>query len=464
MTHQADKAITGGLVVADGRISPATVLITGDRISAVTDPSAPFRTGQIIDAKGKYVLPGIIDAHLHSVYLDRIDTLSRAAASEGITTLIPYVGSVKAWGVDKKLDQAMKDFIQEGNETSLIDFSLHCTLLAGDVEDCDQSIPAMIEMGIVSFKVFMAYRKRGMMVEDEQLLKIMSVIADHGGLLAAHAENGALIDYMERYFSSRNQQHPKYYGASHPELSEAEAVFRFLSLARTAGCDTYLPHLSTAKALDVVRLFRKWNGQKFYTETCPHYLLLNERVFTEMGSIAKMSPPLRQREDQESLWQAVAEGLIDVVASDHAASHSTQKMPQWDKVFSAPNGVPGMECLVPLMLKKGVMEGRTTLIRTVEQLCEKPAKIFGLYPRKGVIAKGADADIAIFDLAGSRELAATHPELKIDYSLYEKMTVTAPPDLVLLRGRTVATKGVPVIDGEAGPQGMFIAGKTAKTP
>lgn len=390
MTIKADKAISGGLIVTGGKVTPATVLITGEKISAVIDSSSPFEAKETIAVDGKYVLPGIIDGHLHSVYIDRIDSLSRAAATEGITTLIPYVGSVKAWGVDKPLTEAMKDFIKEGEDTSTVDFSLHCTLLAGDVEDCYETIPAMIGLGIVSFKVFMAYRKRGMMLEDEQLLKIMTVVARHQGLLAAHAENGALIDYMEEYFTDRGEEHPIYYGPSHPELSEAEAVFRFLSLARTAGCEVYLPHLSTAKALDVVRLFKSWQGQKFYTETCPHYLLLNDTTFEKRGCVAKMSPPLRKPVDQEALWGAVADGLIDVVASDHAGSHSSKKLPQWDKVFSAPNGVPGMECLVPLMLREGMMN------------------------------------------------------------------VTAPPDLVLLRGKTVAEKGVPY--GSAG-DGRFIAGK-----
>lgn len=459
MTSQADTAITGGLVVTRGKITPATLLITGEHISDILPPDKEFSAKKTVNAGGRYVLPGIIDAHLHSVYIDRIDTLSKAAAAEGITTLIPYVGSVKAWGVDKPLAEAMKDFVKEGEETSTVDFSLHCTLLADDVEECEQSIPAMIELGITSFKVFMAYRKRGMMLEDEQLLKIMRVVAKHGGLLAAHAENGALIDYMEEMFIAQGKEHPQYYAESHPELSEAEAVFRFLSLAKTAGCDTYLPHLSTAKALDVVRLFKQWAGQKFYTETCPHYLLLNEEKFNEMGAVAKMSPPLRKPEDQESLWQAVSEGLIDVVASDHAASHSSKKMPQWDKVFNAPNGVPGMECLVPLMLKHGYMNGRTTLNTIVKQLCENPARIFGLYPQKGIIEVGSDADLAIFDLSGRRELGATHKELKIDYSLYQGMKAVSSPDFVFLRGKLIAEKGV--VKGQEA-DGRFIAG-TAQT-
>jgi len=455
MTMGADKAICGGLVVTGGAVKPATVLITGGTISGVIEPSAQFEADEVIRAEGKYVLPGIVDAHLHPVYIDRIDTLSRAAAAEGITTLVPYVGAVKAWGVDKPLDEAMRDFIREGEETSTVDFSLHCTLLADDVADCGQSIPAMIDLGIVSFKVFMAYRKRGMLLEDEQLLQIMSVVAEHGGLLAAHAENGAIIDFMEARLMGRGCEHPKHYAASHPELSEAEAVFRFLSLARTAGCTVYLPHLSTAKALDVVRLFRQWDEPQFYTETCPHYLLENDGAFERMGCVAKMSPPLRTPGDQAALWKAVADGLIDVVASDHAASHSSGKMPQWDKVFAAPNGIPGMECMVPLMLREGVMAGRTTLVRMVERLCENPARIFGLYPRKGVIAEGADADIAVFDMAGERTLGATHPELKVDYSLYEGMRAVAPPELVLLRGRTVAANGV--VTGQGG-DGVFIAG------
>ncbi len=458
MTKRADKAVCGGLAAAGGEVKPATILISGEKIAGVIDPGMPFEADEIIRADGKYVLPGIIDAHLHPVYADRIDTLSRAAAAEGVTTLIPYVGAVKAWGVDRPLAEAVKDFIREGEETSCVDFSLHCTLLADDAAECGRSIPAMIEMGVVSFKVFMAYRRRGMMLDDEQMLQIMRVVGENGGLLAAHAENGALIDYMESRFTEQGCEHPKYYAASHPELSEAEAVFRFLSLARTAGCDVYLPHLSTAKALDAVRLFKTWGGQRFYTETCPHYLLLDDQTFEERGSIAKMSPPLRKKEDREALWEAISDGLIDVVASDHAASLSSKKLPQWDKVFAAPNGIPGLERMVSLMLRRGVLAGRTTLPRMVERLCENPARIFGLYPGKGVLAEGSDADIAIFDLAGERTLGPTHPELKIDYNLYEGMKAAAPPELVLLRGRVAAVKGEPA--GKGG-DGVFLAGKSA---
>lgn len=443
-------------MVTGGAVKPATVLISGEKILAVLAPEEQFEAREIIDARGKLVLPGIIDAHLHSVYIDRIDSLSRAAAAEGITTLVPYVGAVKAWGVEKPLAEAMQDFIREGKETSLVDFSLHCTLLADDVADCEQSIPAMMELGIVSFKVFMAYRKRGMMLADEQLLKLMTVIARHKGLLAAHAENGALIDYMEEYFTARGEEEPQFYAASHPELSEAESVFRFLTLARTAGCSVYLPHLSTAKSIEVVRLFKKWDCLQFYTETCPHYLLLEESTFEKWGSTAKMSPPLRKPEDCRALWRAVAEGVIDVVASDHAGSHSSKKEPRWDKVFAAPNGIPGMECLVPVMLQEGFLQGRTTLPKLVEQLCENPARIFGMYPQKGLIGEGADADIAIFDPGKQRILGATHPELKIDYNLYEGMTVPGAPDLVLLRGQVVAKGGRPC--AEAG-NGKFVAGK-----
>lgn len=441
-------------------VKPATVLISGEKISGVIPPGEGFDAREVISADRKFVLPGIVDAHVHPVYIDRIDTLSRAAVAEGITTLVSYVGAVKAWGVNQPLAEAMEGFIREGEETSCVDFGLHCTLLAGDVADCEKSIPAMTGLGIVSFKVFTAYRKRGMMLEDEQMLRIMRVVAENGGLLAAHAENGAIIDYMEAILAEKGCEHPRYYASSHPELSEAEAVFRFLSLARTAGCDVYLPHLSTAKALDVVRLFRTWGMPRFYTETCPHYLFLDDRVFEERGSIAKMSPPLRKEEDRKAMWEAVSSGLIDVVASDHAGSPSSKKMPQWDKVFTAPNGIPGMESMVPLMLKHGIMAGKTTLPAMVKQLCENPARIFGMYPRKGVIAEGADADIAIFDLTGERTLGATHPELKIDYSLYEGMSATAPPELVLLRGKVAAENGKVVCQkGDS----TFIPGKPLKS-
>ena len=268
--EKIDIAIVNGRVVDSHSITAADVLIKDGCIAAIETPGTHHNGGRIIDAAGNYVLPGIIDAHLHPVYADRIDTLSRAAVCEGVTTLIPYIGAVKAWGQSGGLLGAIENFIVEGESTSLVDFSLHCTLMQDDMADIEETIPQMIERGIISFKTFMAYAKRGMKLEDGELLRLMSVVARHGGLMAAHAENGDIIDFMEEKLIGQGQQTPDFYPQSHPNLSEAEAVFRLLTLAQAASCPIYVPHISTAETLEVLSLFEKWRAVEFYVETCPH--------------------------------------------------------------------------------------------------------------------------------------------------------------------------------------------------
>lgn len=434
-TQKIDIAVINGKVVNSEIITNADILIRDGRISAVVPSGDKHDAGRTIDAAGKFILPGFIDAHLHPVYVDRIDTLSRAAACEGVTTLIPYIGAVKAWGQSGGLIMAIEDFIAEGESTSLVDFSLHCTLLQDDMADIEKTIPQMIERGIISFKAFMAYAKRGMKLEDGQLLHLMSVVARHGGLMAAHAENGDIIDYMEDKLIRQGQQTPEFYPQSHPNLSEAEAVFRLLTLAQTAKCPIYVPHISTAETLEVLALFEKWKAVEFYVETCPHYLTLTEAVMAQRGTIAKMAPPLRRQADIDALWQAVADGRIQVIGSDTAGSDTAANEPLHDKVFSAPNGIPGLETMVKMVYQAGVNDDRITLSQMVAQLSENPAKIFGLFPRKGILQPGSDADLVIFHPTLDYTIGDTHPELKIDFGLYAGRQGRGAAILTMQRGK-----------------------------
>ena len=439
-TKKNDIAIINGTVVNGQAITIADVLIRDGLIGAVVPPGEQHEAGRVIDAAGKLILPGIIDAHLHPVYADRMDTLSRAAAREGITTLIPYIGAVKAWGQSGSLIGAVEDFIAEGEATSLVDFSLHCTLMQDDMADIEETIPLMVERGIVSFKAFMAYAKRGMKLEDSELLRLMSLVAKHGGLMAAHAENGDIIDYMEEKLINQGQQTPEFYPMSHPNLSEAEAVFRLLTLAQTTACPIYVPHISTAETLEVLALFEKWKVVEFYVETCPHYLTLTEEEMAQRGTIAKMAPPLRKQADIDALWNAVADGRIQVIGSDAAGSDIAANKPLQDKVFSAPNGIPGVETIVKMVYQNGVNDGRITLPQLVAQLSENPAKIFGLYPCKGVLQPGSDADLVVFDPTSHYTIGDTHPELKVDYSLYAGSKGKGASILTMQRGKILFEK------------------------
>ena len=454
--QKIDILIKNGVVVSGSGMKKQDVLICDGRIHDIVSDSGAVIADREIDAGGRYVLPGIIDAHFHPVYADRIDTLSKAAATGGITTLIPYVGAVKAWGQGGDLVDSVKSFIEEGESSSILDFGIHCTFTQNDIAAAERSIPALIEMGIVSFKGFTAYKKRGMKLEDEEILKIMGLIARHNGVFATHCENGPILDLLEDFAIARGDVKPEHYPPTHPGISEAEAVFRVLSLAQISGCRMYLPHLSAKESLEVLRLFKSWNRQTIYAETCPHYLVFTDEELKKRGTLAKMSPPLRQQADVDALWRAVQEGAIDVIGSDAAGHSIAANEPLHDDVFSAPHGIPGLDTLFTITYSEGVNGGRITLPHLVKMTSENPARIFGLYPKKGTLAIGADADVVIFDPAISHSVPQKNVFTKVDYSLYEGFRCLGAPTLVIQRGQVVMENGN--IKAEPG-QGRFLAGQ-----
>jgi dihydropyrimidinase len=238
-------------------------------------------------------------------------------------------------------------------------------------------------MGVTSFKAFMAYNRRGMMLTDGELMKSMDIITKSGALFAVHAENGSILDRLEDQFIAEGNTSPGDYPPSHPNLAEAEAIFRILALSRIAKCPLYLPHVSAHESLDVIRLFKKWGGSDIFAETCTHYLTLTDEEMNRRGSLAKMAPPLRKQKDVDEMWKALDEGLIDVVGSDAAGHLIKNKEPLWENIFKSPYGSPGVDTMFTVAYDEGVNKGRITLPRLVELTCENPARIFGLYPRKG---------------------------------------------------------------------------------
>ena len=457
MKHQkVDILIKNGVVVSGSGMKKQDVLINDGRIHDIVMAAGDEKADKEIDADGRYILPGIIDAHFHPVYADRIDTLSKAAATGGITTLIPYVGAVKAWGQGSDLVESVKTFIEEGETTSILDFGVHCTFTQNDMAGVHHSIPELIEMGIVSFKGFTAYKKRGMKLEDEELLTIMVLLAANKGLFATHSENGPMLDYLEDAAIARGDVKPEHFPPTHPGISEAEAVFRVLSLAQITGCPMYLPHLSAHESLQVVKLFKEWNRQIVYTETCPHYLTLTDDELNNKGSLAKMSPPLRKQQDVDAMWRAVQDGLIDVIASDAAGHAMVSNEPLFEDIFAAPHGIPGLDTLFNLTYETGVNSGRITLPQLVKMTCENPAKIFGLYPQKGVLEKGADADVVIYDPAITHTIPDKNPHTNVDYSLYAGRQCLGASTMVMQRGQVVMENGE--IKAEPG-QGQFLAGR-----
>ena len=454
--EQYDIAIVNGTIVDDGTTRTGIVLVKGEKISEIIDSGTPFKADRTVDASGKFVTPGIIDAHNHPVYADRIGNISRASLAGGVTTTIPYIGAVAAWGGPAGLMDAIRDFITEGNADSVIDFGVHCTITQNSLAEARQCIPDLVKRGVISFKGFTAYRKRGMLLEDEQILDLMCTVRDAGGLIAFHAETGALVDHLEKCAMTAGRTAPSDYPPTHPDITEAEAIFRVLTMARETGTPLYLPHLTNAKSLEVVRLFRHWGIGELYTETCPHYLTLTDEELARRGNLAKMSPPLRKKEDNEALWTALRNNEIDVVASD-AAGHATKaNEPLHGDTFSSPHGTPGVDTVFLIPWDEGVNKGKIAIPRLVQSMTEAPARIFGMYPRKGSLHPGADADILIFDPDRTHVVQERLPYMNVDYSLFENRRCKGAPEEVFLRGRSVLKNGAFQVEGG---YGTFVPGE-----
>jgi dihydropyrimidinase len=458
-----DAVVTNGTVVDRGRTGRMDLRIKDGRVESQAPAGGSYPPGiPVIDAAGKLVLPGIIDAHNHPVYADRIGAFSKAALSGGITTLVPYVGSVKAWNLAGGLVDAIKGFIDEAQRESVIDFSVHATLTQNVMDEAAAAIPVLLGMGIMSYKVFTAYKQRGMKLEDEEILAIMSRLSEAGGLLAVHAENDATISHLEHKAVSEGRLAPVHYPPTHPDICEAEALFRVLSLAEVTGCAMYLPHLSAGRSLEVVRMFRRWGRLRaLFTETCPHYLTLTDAALASFGNLAKMSPPLRTPDDIAALWEGLAAGEIDVIGSDATGHPVRNKAPLHDQTFAAPYGTADVDNLVALVFDEGVAKGRIPITTLVKTMCEMPARIFGLYPRKGHLGPGADADLLIVDPAVERTLPGRNPHLKTDYSLYAGRRCAGSPVLAMQRGRVVMRDGTVLSEPGAG---RFLPGEVRYGP
>lgn len=441
-TGDCDIQIKGGVLVNSKEMKLADVFIRSGLIDSIEAPGSGKSARKVIDATGRYVLPGIVESHLHPVYADRLDTLSQAAVFGGITTLVPYIGAVKAWGVEGNLLDAVNYFMEEGARDSVVDFGLHCSLVASDLPELEQTVPQICAKGVRSFKGFMAYRKRGMFLSDSDLLRILSVLKENGGLFCVHAENGDLCDFLEDRFSAEGKTGPEYYAPSRPAITEAEATFRILSFAKVLDCPMYIVHVSTKEALDVIQMYKDWGGSApIYTETCTHYLTLTNEEMLKLGSLAKVSPPLREKEHIDALWQAIIDGRVDVVGADTGGHLISKKEPRFGDVFKAPAGLPGQQTMFTVTYDEGVNRRKVSLCRLVEIMCEKPARIFGLHPRKGVIQPGSDADVLVFDPMKEHTVMAQNQHVNTDYTMYESRKVLGAPEIVIQRGDILLQDG-----------------------
>jgi dihydropyrimidinase len=447
----ARTVIEGGTVVTATEQTQADVLIEGERVAAIAAAgSHDWGAGadKVIDATGKYVLPGGIDVHTHmelpfggTFSADTFETGTRAAAWGGTTTIIDFAVQTKG----QSLMDGFEAWMGKANGNCAIDYGFH--LIVGDVTD--QSLKEMdiaLDEGVTSFKMFMAYP--GVFYStDGEIFRAMQKASENGSTIMMHAENGIAIDVLVEQALARGETDPVHHGLTRPSILEGEATHRAIKLAELAGCPVYIVHMSAAEALLELTMARD-DGQNAFGETCPQYLFLSLDDLGNGFEGAKYvcSPPMRDRaeEHQEALWQGLATNDLQVVSTDHCPfcwgdhpKFGTQKQLGRDSFAQIPNGLPGVEHRMELIYHGGVHEGRLGINRFVEVTATTPARMFGLYPQKGTIAVGSDADIVVFDPDTSHVISAETHHMWVDYSCYEGLEITGKVETVLSRGRTI---------------------------
>jgi len=456
-------AITGGTVVTAAGPVTADVLVIGEQVATLGQPGSALtadwvgRAGQVIDATGKYVLPGAIDGHTHMEMpfggthaSDTFETGTRAAAWGGTTTIVDFAVQPKGGSLAGALDA----WHAKADGHCAIDYGFH--MIISDVTDTSLKEMAMcIDAGVTSFKMFMAY-PGVFYATDGEILLAMQQAARTGALTMMHAENGIAIDRLVAQALAAGRTEPLQHGLTRPAELEGEATGRAITLAGVTGAPLYIVHLSAAEALAQVAAARD-DGQNVFAETCPQYLYLSLDDLARPGfEGAKFvaSPPLRPKDHQDSLWRGLRTNDLSVVSTDHCPfCFKDQKELGRGDFSKIPNGIPGVEHRLDL-LHQGVVAGELSLARWVEVACTTPARMFGLYPRKGVIAPGADADIVVYDPDARQVLSAATHHMNVDYSAYEGMEITGRADTVLSRGQVIISGGE--YHGRAG-HGQFLS-------
>ncbi|MEV4316977.1 dihydropyrimidinase [Actinocrispum sp. NPDC049592] len=432
--------IKGGTVLSSTGAVTADVLMDGTTVAALSAPGIAWEADKVVDATGKYVLPGGIDAHTHmempfggTSSHDTFETGTTAAAWGGTTTIIDFAVQAKGTSLQATLDK----WHSKADGNCAIDYGFH--MIVSDVNETSlKEMRTCVDQGVNSFKMFMAY-PGVFYATDGEILRAMQRASDIGGLIMMHAENGIAIDELVAQALAAGRTDPVQHGLTRPSELEGEATSRAITLAKVTGSPLYIVHLSAAEALAAVANARN-TGQNVFAETCPQYLYLSIEDLAKPGfEGAKYvaSPPLRPKEHQASLWNGLRTNDLSIVSTDHCPfCFKDQKQLGLGDFSKIPNGIPGVEHRMDL-LHQGVVAGEISLARWVEITSTTPARMFGLYPRKGVIAPGADADIVVYDPTAKQTLSAETHHMNVDYSAYEGLEITGKVDTVLSRGSVV---------------------------
>jgi dihydropyrimidinase len=440
-----DTLIRGGTIVTATDTYVGDVGIVGGKISVIGLNLPAEGAGKVIEARGMLLMPGGIDVHTHldmpfggTTSADDFESGTVAAAYGGTTTLIDFAIQYKG----QTLRHAFDTWMKKADGKAVIDYSFHCIItdIAGAQLD---EMKAFVREGVPTFKLFMAY-PGVFMLDDASIFKAMGVAADCGGMICMHAENGGAIDVIVQRALAEGKRAPKYHALTRPVTAEAEATSRAIALAEMAGTPVYIVHLSCNEALEKVREARD-RGLRVYAETCPQYLYLSLENMNGPGfDGAKyvFTPPLREKWHQEKLWQGLAKDDLQVVSTDHCPfCMKEQKELGKDDFTKIPNGGPGIEHRVSLVYSGGVHGGKFSPNRFVQLVSTAPAKLFGLYPRKGTVAVGSDADLIVFDADEEQTISVKTHHMRVDYSMFEGTRLKGVPKTVLSRGRVIVENG-----------------------
>ena len=438
--------IKNGAVVTAEKTFTADILVEGETIREVRAGIAPQAVHTVVDATGMYVLPGGIDVHTHldmpfggTTSSDDFETGTRAAAVGGTTTLVDF--AIQARGT--KMRAALDIWWKKAEGKACIDYGFH--MIVTDLADAGlEDMDDLVREGVASFKLFMAY-PNVLMVDDATIFRALRQTAKNGALICMHAENGSAIDVIVRQALAEGKTAPIYHALTRPTRAEAEAVHRSIALAEMAGAPVYIVHLSSEDALNQVREARD-RGLPAFAETCPQYLLLSieDNMPNKSFEDAKyvFTPPLREKKNQPKLWDGLKHDHLQVVSTDHCPfCFADQKQLGIHDFTKIPNGGPGVENRLQLIHHYGVNSGKLTLNRFVELVATSPARIFGMYPKKGVLAAGSDADIVVWDPNAEHTISAKTHNMRVDYSMFEGFRVRGNARQVFSRGELIVENG-----------------------
>lgn len=442
-----DLTIRNGKIATAADTFDADIGITDGVIADIGTAIPPGKRD--IDAKGHLVLPGGIDSHCHIEQLsgkglmcaDDFYSATVSAAFGGNTTVIPFAAQHRGMS----LRGAVEDYQRLAEEKSILDFAFHPIIADPTEQALSHDLPYLVEQGITSFKVFLTYD--AMKLTDLQMLQVLSVAREHDSIVMVHAENNDIIQFLSDRHIAAGNVHPRFHAKSHPAISEREAVYRAISLAEVTGAALLIVHVSDPVSKEMIRTAQS-NGLPIFAETCPQYLFLSEDMMDVPGLEGTklcFSPPARDKASQEAMWKGLVDGTFQVYSSDHAPFRYDEsgKLLKGDKTTfkDAANGIPGLEVRLPLLFSEGVRKGRLSLNQFVALTATNHAKVYGLYPRKGTIAVGVDADISIWDPEKKVTITADAIRDNVNYTPYEGMEVTGWPTTVIRRGTIVVEKG-----------------------